>query len=635
MTADIDLFITRWQASGAAERAQLPALPLGALRRPRRAAARPGHAGRSRERLRLREARAAAPGLVGPHRPVPPRLFRAGGQAGERPGRPGGALQRRSPREGRARVRARKRGTAPAARPAWDTAMERARQQAQHYARNLPQRRAPGGRPAPVPRSWSTWANRSPSTASSPARAAITCTSRTPRPPASPSPTCGTRPYATCWPAVWLDPMSLDPARRAARVTGEIADRLAKLARALEKAGHDPDVVAHFLMRCLFTMFAEDVGLLPERSFTQLLADSRRNVAHFPHLVSELWARMASGGYSYVLRQEIRHFNGGLFETPSGAPAAALALTQDQLQLLIEAAQADWRDVEPAIFGTLLEHALDTVERHQLGAHFTPRRTWSGWWARPSSSRCGPSGRRCRPRPCAWPRAAEASTRPWPKSRRSRSGWPRCGCSTPRAARAISSTSAWSTCCGWRPKCCSVRQELGKDQMLLELEAVRVTPKQMLGIEINPRAAAIAELVLWIGFLRWRMQAEGRGATLGGAAPARAAAGQLPQHRAAGRGAGVGPGRAAAGQGRPARDPVGRPDDEGPPRDGRAGARRDRAHPRVAVRQPPARGMAGRRILSWGTRRLLGRAACAPRWATGMPRRSARPTRTCPSRPIM
>ncbi|MCO5243652.1 MAG: hypothetical protein M9927_07455 [Anaerolineae bacterium] len=41
------------------------------------------------------------------------------------------------------------------------------------------------------------------------------------------------------------------------------------------------------------------------------------------------------------------------------------------MQLLIEAAQADWRDVEPAIFGTLLERALTRTERHKLGAHYT------------------------------------------------------------------------------------------------------------------------------------------------------------------------------------------------------------------------------------------------------------------------
>ncbi|MCB9130777.1 MAG: hypothetical protein H6647_07525 [Anaerolineales bacterium] len=77
---------------------------------------------------------------------------------------------------------------------------------------------------------------------------------------------------------------------------------------------------------------------------------------------------MNTGGFSLALRLQIPYFDGGLFEESS-----ALPLTADQLQLLIEAAQADWRDVEPAIFGTLLERALDPTERHKLGAHYTLR----------------------------------------------------------------------------------------------------------------------------------------------------------------------------------------------------------------------------------------------------------------------
>ena len=62
---------------------------------------------------------------------------------------------------------------------------------------------------------------------------------------------------------VWSDPLSLDPSRHAAKVTRDIADQLAQLAKSLEAAGHPAQDVAAFLMRCLFTMFAEDVGLIP------------------------------------------------------------------------------------------------------------------------------------------------------------------------------------------------------------------------------------------------------------------------------------------------------------------------------------------------------------------------------------
>jgi len=61
-------------------------------------------------------------------------------------------------------------------------------------------------------------------------------------------------------------------------------------------------------------------------------------------------------------------FNGGLFRG-----ADALPLTEVQLSLLIVAGEKDWKEVKPAIFGILLERALDKRQRHKLGAHYTPR----------------------------------------------------------------------------------------------------------------------------------------------------------------------------------------------------------------------------------------------------------------------
>lgn len=167
---------------------------------------------------------------------------------------------------------------------------------------------------------------------------------------------------------IWTKPQSLDPSQRAARVTRLIAEHLAELAKSLEAAGHDPQAVSGFLMRCLFTMFAEDVRLLPEDSFTNLLESILDTPDLFQDLVADLWAAMNSGGTSAAIRAKVKHFNGGLF-----ANADALPLDKEQLELLLEAAKADWRDVEPAIFGTLLERALNPRERHKLGAHYTPR----------------------------------------------------------------------------------------------------------------------------------------------------------------------------------------------------------------------------------------------------------------------
>ena len=301
---------------------------------------------------------------------------------------------------------------------------------------------------------------------------------------------------------VWTDPLSLDPARRSARVTREIAAKLAELAKSLEAAGHHADDVAQFLMRCLFTMFAEDVELLPRESFRKLLR-SIDDVAHFAPLAEELWRSMNRGGFSGLLRTKLLHFNGGLFADPS-----ALALTRDQLDLLIEAAGADWKDVEPAIFGTLLERALDPVERHKLGAHYTPR---------------------------AYVERLVIPTVVQPL----RDEWDAVRTAAVTHAREGDRKAAVAELEAFHDRLCDVRvldpacgsgnflyvtlehlkrlegelfatwESIAERQARLE-GGHTVDPHQLLGIEINPRAAAIAELVLWIGYLQWHFRTHGR-----------------------------------------------------------------------------------------------------------------------------
>ncbi len=167
---------------------------------------------------------------------------------------------------------------------------------------------------------------------------------------------------------IWTDPLGLDPSRESARVTREIAARLAELARSLEGARHSPERVAQFLMRCLFTMFAEDVKLLPPESFRNLLIEHADKPDVAMRMLAQLWHDMDGGGFSASIASDVLRFNGKLFKQPDVLP-----LTREQIALLIEAARAKWDHVEPAIFGTLLERALDPAERHKLGAHYTPR----------------------------------------------------------------------------------------------------------------------------------------------------------------------------------------------------------------------------------------------------------------------
>jgi hypothetical protein len=104
--------------------------------------------------------------------------------------------------------------------------------------------------------------------------------------------------------------LSLDPARKSARVTREIAERLASVSKALEGQQYPPQEVAFFLTRCLFTMFAEDVGLLPEKSFKDVLERCVEDPSTFEHDVGQLWEAMDVGGYAHAIRRKVARFNG-------------------------------------------------------------------------------------------------------------------------------------------------------------------------------------------------------------------------------------------------------------------------------------------------------------------------------------
>jgi hypothetical protein len=119
-------------------------------------------------------------------------------------------------------------------------------------------------------------------------------------------------------------------------------------------------------------MFAEDVELLPKGSYIGLLEAHKKAPSTLQNMLRALWADMDRGGFSGAITQKVLRFNGKLFKGAEN-DSYSLLLNTAQIELLIKAAKANWREVEPAIFGTLLERALDPTERHALGAHYTPR----------------------------------------------------------------------------------------------------------------------------------------------------------------------------------------------------------------------------------------------------------------------
>lgn len=166
--------------------------------------------------------------------------------------------------------------------------------------------------------------------------------------------------------SLFANPEHLRPQQTTEQVTQAAAAEFATLSESLRRRGVEPERAAHFLMRLLFCLFAEDIGLLPRQAFALLVKNWQSVPSRFTDLLSELFRTMASGGAFGPFA--IQHFNGGLF-----ADNTALDLTPNDMQVLLRATELDWASIEPAIFGTLFERSLDPAKRAQLGAHYTSR----------------------------------------------------------------------------------------------------------------------------------------------------------------------------------------------------------------------------------------------------------------------
>ena len=309
---------------------------------------------------------------------------------------------------------------------------------------------------------------------------------------------------------IWTEPMTLDPAQRRLDVTRGVAALLAQLSKALESRGHTPEAVATFLMRGVFSMFAQSVGLLPTpTAFTELLADCHANPDAFQGLVGEMWRTMNTGGFSAGLRQNLRRFNGGLFAPGPLGAVEPLKLDADMIQLLHIASRSDWSEVEPAIFGTLLENAITTPERARLGAHFTPRGFVEHLVQHTVMD------------PLLEEWAGEKSAAVF----RSEAGDVAGAADTVRRFHArLCNVKVLDPACG-TANFLYVALDLMKrleaevldllanlvpgESERLDLAQASVDPHQFLGIELNPRAVPVAELVLWIGWLQWQFRTRG------------------------------------------------------------------------------------------------------------------------------
>ncbi len=300
---------------------------------------------------------------------------------------------------------------------------------------------------------------------------------------------------------VFFSPDKLRPDDTPLEVTEHAAERVGALADNMRLRGIPAHDAAHFLMKLIFCLFAEDVGLLPEGIMARILQDNRADPVTFDDMLRALLAAMRTGGNFGPER--IDHFDGGLFDD-----TATIPLDRTEIASLAEVAKLNWGKIEPAIFGTLFERSLDPAKRAQLGAHYTSRQDIEL---------------------IIEPVLMDPLRDEWAAVRDECDALAQKRDAAPRGKKRQNLTDALNRkVADFMHRLAEVRvldPACGSGNFLyvaltslkdLELEVIRATgrwsaeapfprvgPAQLFGLEIDAYASELAQLTVWIGYLQW------------------------------------------------------------------------------------------------------------------------------------
>jgi len=132
----------------------------------------------------------------------------------------------------------------------------------------------------------------------------------------------------------------------------------------------------HFMARLIFCFFAEDTDIFTEELFTRTVEQmSARDSSNTHEVISTLFRAMDmkreeranagiprwADGFPYV--------NGGLFAGDPGVPR----FTRAARSYLLHVGSLDWTQINPDIFGSMIQAVADEDERGALGMHYTSR----------------------------------------------------------------------------------------------------------------------------------------------------------------------------------------------------------------------------------------------------------------------
>ena len=308
---------------------------------------------------------------------------------------------------------------------------------------------------------------------------------------------------------VFGDRNMLRPEAVTERVTRDAATDLLKLAQQLElersasPTPHTKEEIANFLIRIVFCLFADSIGLIPNNVFRKLVEASHRSRILFNRQLPQLFDAMSNED-TFFGADIIPWFNGGLFKGTD-----TIELNPADCDILRKAARHDWSQIEPSIFGTLFERSLDAAKRSMIGAHYTSpedilllvepvvmtplRREWTATQTAIEEALSAEGGQAQR-RNLRANRPAAKLLIEWAENLgKVRILDPACGSGNFLYIAMKQLLDLWE----------QARTFGLKHGLLLPVESMP-TPAQLYGIELDFYAHEIASAVVWIGLLQWK-----------------------------------------------------------------------------------------------------------------------------------
>jgi len=165
----------------------------------------------------------------------------------------------------------------------------------------------------------------------------------------------------------------LDYIEKQEKVTIQASDLMAELHDLLKSDGFEGRDLQILLIRLVFCLFADDTGIFERDIFIRLIMNrSSQGGRDLGRLLSELFEVLNTpeNNRQKSLDEEISQFpyiNGSLFSERIQMPS----FNAEMRKVLLKACEFDWREVSPAIFGSLFQAVMNVEERREQGAHYT------------------------------------------------------------------------------------------------------------------------------------------------------------------------------------------------------------------------------------------------------------------------